>query len=57
MSTEKRSDYNISFNGELTETTSFSFMLFNELLRFHGEIGTYNFPVSNSEIITLDFTV
>ena len=33
------------------------FILFNELLRFLGEVETDNFTVSNSEIITLDFTV
>ena len=36
---------------------SLSFMLFNELLRFLSEIETDNLTVSNSEIITLDFTV
>ena len=36
---------------------SFSFMLFNELKRFLSEIETDNLTVSNSEIITLDFTV
>ena len=35
----------------------FSFMLFNELNRFLSEIETDNLTVSNSEIITLDFTV
>ena len=34
-----------------------SFILFNELWRFLGEIETDNFTVSNSEIITFDFTV
>ena len=34
-----------------------SFMLFNELWRFLSEIETDNLTVSNSEIITLDFTV
>ena len=34
-----------------------SFMLFNELWRFLGEIETDNLTVSNSEIITLDFSV
>ena len=34
-----------------------SFMLFNELYRFLSEIETDNLTVSNSEIITLDFTV
>ena len=34
-----------------------SFILFNELLRFLGEIETDNLTVSNSEIITFDFTV
>ena len=34
-----------------------SFMLFNELKRFLDEIKTNNFTVSNSEIITLFFTV
>ena len=37
--------------------TTFSFMLFNELQRFLSEIETDNLTVSNSEIITLDFTV
>ena len=37
--------------------TPFSFMLFNELSRFLSEIETDNFTVSNSEIITFDFTV
>ena len=32
-------------------------MLFNELYRFLSEIETDNLTVSNSEIITLDFTV
>ena len=36
---------------------SVSFILFNELLRFLGEIETDNLTVSNSEIITFDFTV
>ena len=35
----------------------FSLMLFNELYRFLNEIETDNLTVSNSEIITLDFTV
>ena len=35
----------------------FSFMLFNKLQRFFGEIETNNLTVSNSEIITLDFNV
>ena len=35
----------------------FSFILFNELKRFLGEIETDNLTVSNSEIITFDFTV
>ena len=34
-----------------------SFILFNELSRFLGEIETDNLTVSNSEIITFDFTV
>ena len=34
-----------------------SFMLFNDLQRFLGEIKTDNLTVSNSEIITFDFTV
>ena len=33
-----------------------SFMLFNELQRFLSEIETDNLTVSDSEIITLDFT-
>ena len=36
---------------------SFSFILFNGLKRFLGRIETDNLTVSNSEIITLDFTV
>ena len=36
---------------------SFSFILFNELQRFLGKIVTDNLTVSNSEIITFDFTV
>ena len=35
----------------------FSFVLFNELQRFLSEMETDNLTVSNSEIITLDFTV
>ena len=35
----------------------FSFILFNELKRFLGEIETDNLTVSNSEIITFDFIV
>ena len=35
----------------------FSFILFNELWGFLGEIETDNLTVSNSEIITFDFTV
>ena len=38
-------------------TKCLSFILFNELLRFLGEIETDNLTVSNSEIITFDFTV
>ena len=34
-----------------------SFILFNKLQRFLGEIETDNLTVSNSEIITFDFTV
>ena len=34
-----------------------SFILFNELKRFLGGIETDNLTVSNSEIITFDFTV
>ena len=33
------------------------FMLFNELWRLLSEMETDNLTVSNSEIITLDFTV
>ena len=40
-----------------TRVMKVSFMLFNELQRFLGEIKTDNFIVSNSEIITLSFTV
>ena len=32
-------------------------MIFNELQRFLGEIETDNLTLSNSDIITLDFTV
>ena len=39
------------------EIISFSFILFNELSRFLGEIETDNLTVSNSEIITFDFSV
>ena len=35
----------------------FSFILFNELWRFLGEIETDNLTVSNSDIISFDFTV
>ena len=35
----------------------FSFILFNGLKRFLGEIETDNLTVSNSELITFDFTV
>ena len=35
----------------------FSFVLFNELEKFLSEIETDNLTVSNSEIITLNFTV
>ena len=48
-------------NNHLTEKHEFvsaiSFILFNELFRFLGEIETDNLTVSNSEIITFDFTV
>ena len=35
----------------------FSFILSSELLRFLGEMEADNLTVSNSEIITFDFTV
>ena len=37
--------------------TAISFILFNNLQRFLGEIETDNLTVSNNDIITLDFTV
>ena len=42
---------------ELRHYKTISFMLFNELLRFLSEIETDNLTISNSKIITLDFTV
>ena len=49
--------YNILALHSLSLNTAISFMLFNELQRFLGEIETDNLTVSNSEIITFDFTV
>ena len=46
-----------SFTKFYSMVMKFSFMLFNELERFLSEIETDNLTVSNSEIITLDFTV
>ena len=40
-----------------TSLKYFSFILFNDLQRFHGGIETDSLTVSNSEIITFDFTV
>ena len=37
--------------------TIISFIIFNELQKFLGEIKTDNVTVSDSEIITLDYTV
>ena len=49
------------FGGErvkaYTSLKYFSFILFNDLQRFHGGIETDSLTVSNSEIITFDFTV
>ena len=43
--------------GDLLLKNRISFILFTELWRFVGEIETDNLTVSNSEIITFDFTV
>ena len=47
----------ISFDKHSKKNIPYSFMPFNELKRFLGETETDNLTVSNSEIITLDFTV
>ena len=47
---------NCLFSGHLIQNVV-SFILFSGLLRFLGEIETDNLTVSNSEIITFDFTV